>query len=899
MQTSLARRQRHRRLGTARRPRGSAAVRRTVIAIPFLIFALFLSVGVAGFLGVVAAYSYYSQGLPDPKVLLTALVFDQQTTITDRSGKYELARLGERKREVVNFADIPPEMIDATTSIEDKDFWSNPGFDLAGFVSATVDTLNGRPRGGSTITQQLVRQRLLPPSAFDGSREERKIREIIQSLRLTQAFPGVEGKQQIITAYLNQNFYGDQSYGIAAAAQTYFNKDLKDLSLAQDAILAAIPQSPTKFDLTKNAEQVCTKVVPEGADCPKTKLVVPADSEIVVRRNYILDRMKTESALSGNRHTVDDYEKAKAEEVVLAPQNGVTWLAPQFVWQVRQQLAGILCPGATADTCEKIDTGGYKVTTTLDWKMQRTTENWVYAAAIAPNRSNALSALKNLKIPAGDRSWLLALRNKNIHNGAAAVMDYRTGQVLAYVGSGSYRTPGNKKFQPQFDVLSDGWRQPGSSIKPLNYAIGIDDQKMTAATMFMDVTTNFGGRFIPTQADHYERGPVRLRSALQFSLNIPSIKAGIMNGLDHFFQRSADFGVKYVPGALPVVSMGIGTLEVHPIDLLGGYGTLANGGVLMPRTMILSVVDSNGKTVYPDPAAKPIKGKRVVSPQTAYIITDILAGNTEVKTNPFWGKWAVYNGSTRRPAAYKTGTTSDNRDVLAFGYLAPPADKKAPALAVGVWMGNSNNDPNTDTLSLSSSAPLWSRIMRDVSRGMPIANFKRPSGLVEASVDAFTGMKPGPFTRKTVKELFIKGTQPTQIDDMRRNVDIDSATGLLWANDCAGPKKTIGVLDFSQVESAFPTWNRYDRAWAKRAARGPGVGGGLKASRTSYFYGGGPPFYPFGRTWGGTFAPSKTCKPPAPVTPPPCVPDPILGLPCPSPTLDPGGGGKPSPKPKP
>jgi membrane peptidoglycan carboxypeptidase len=200
MQTSLARRQRHRRLGTARRPRGSSAVRRTVIAIPFLVFALFLSAGVAGLLGAVAAYNYYSQGLPDPKVLLTALAFDQQTTVVDRTGAYELARLGERKREVITFADIPPEVIDATTAIEDKDFWSNPGFDFGGFVSATVDTLNGRPRGGSTITQQLVRQRLLPDSAFAGSREERKIREIIQSLRLTQAFPGIEGKQQIITA---------------------------------------------------------------------------------------------------------------------------------------------------------------------------------------------------------------------------------------------------------------------------------------------------------------------------------------------------------------------------------------------------------------------------------------------------------------------------------------------------------------------------------------------------------------------------------------------------------------------------------------------------------------------------------------------------------------------------
>jgi membrane peptidoglycan carboxypeptidase len=898
MQTSLARRQRHRRLGTARRPRGSSAVRRTVIAIPFLVFALFLSAGVAGLLGVVAAYNYYSQGLPDPKVLLTALAFDQQTTVVDRTGLTELARLGERKREVITFADIPPEVIDATTAIEDKDFWSNPGFDFGGFVSAAVDTLNGRPRGGSTITQQLVRQRLLPESAFAGSREERKIREIIQSLRLTQAFPGIEGKQQIITAYLNQNFYGNQSYGIAAAAQTYFGKDLKDLTLAQDAILAAIPQSPTKFDLTKNADQVCATVVAEGADCPKTKLVVPADSEIVTRRNYILDRMKTESTLSGSRHTIDEYEAAKSEEVVLAAPAGNNWRAPHFVWQVRQQLASILCPGSTADACEKISTGGYRVTTTLDLKMQATTEKWVYAAAIAPNLRNTRTKLNSLKIPASDQGWLIDLRNKNIHNGAAAVMDYRTGQVLAYVGSGSYTTPGNKKFQPQFDVLSDGWRQPGSSIKPLNYAIGIDDHKMTAATMFMDVVTNFGGKFAPTQADHLERGPVRLREALQFSLNIPSIKAGLMNGLDHFFQRSADFGVKYVPGALPVVSMGIGTLELHPIDLLGAYGAIADGGVLVPRTMILSVVDSTGKTIYPDPAAAHVAGKRVISPQTAYIITDILAGNTVPKTNPFWGKWAVYNGATRRPAAYKTGTTNDNRDVHAYGFLAPPADPKAPALAVGVWMGNSNNAPNTDTLSLSSSAPLWSRIMRDVSKGMPIATWKRPSGLVDASVDAISGMKPGPFTKQKVKEIFIKGTQPTETDDLRRTVDIDSATGLLWQDTCTGPKKTVGALDFSNVEANFPTWQRFDRAWAARAARGSGVAGGPKGTRTSYFYGTG--FFPYGRTWGGIFAPTKVCEPLAP-TPPPCVVDPLFPVPCPSvpPPGGGGGGGGPGKPPKP
>ena len=895
MQTSLARRQRHRRLGTARRPRGSSAVRRTVIAIPFLVFGLFLSLGLAGFLGVVAAYNYYSQGLPDPKVLLTALSFDQQTTIVDRTGAYELARLGDFKRQVVTFDQIPPEMLDATTAIEDKDFWSNPGFDPAAFISATLDTLSGHPRGGSTITQQLVRARLLPDSAFAGTREERKIREIMQSLRLTQAYPGQEGKKEIITAYLNQNFYGNQSYGIAAAARTYFNKDLKDLTLAQEALLAAIPQSPTSYDLVKNAQEVCTKTVPAGAECPSTQLVVPDASEVVVRRNYILDLMKSRSPLSGSLHTAQDYEAAKSEPVVLAPQVGVHWLAPQFIWQVRDELASILCPDVTVANCDQIDTGGYRVTTTLNWTMQAKTEKWLFAAARAPNLKNTTSILKSLKIPATDYGWLSNLRGKNINNGAAAAIDYRTGQVLAYAGSAGYYAPGTKEFQPQFDVLSDGWRQPGSSIKPINYSIGIEDKTMTAATLFMDVVTDFGGRFTPTQADKLERGPVRLRSALEFSLNIPSIKAGLMNGLDHFFQRSKDFGVSSIPGAVPVVSMGIGTLEVHPIDLLGAYGAIANGGKLMPRTTILTITKADGTPVWPDASTPAPKPRTVISPQTAFIMTDILAGNTQPKINPFWGKWAIYDGSVRRPAAYTTGTTSDNRDVHAYGYLAPPADPKAPALAVGVWMGNSNNEPNKDTLSLGSSAPLWSRILTDISKGTPIADFRQPGGIVTASVDAFTGLKPGPFTSRTVKEFFIKGTEPTQGDDMRRTVDIDAASGLLWQDGCVGPMKTVGALDFSHVESAYPAWQKADNGWTARAARGAGVGGGPKGTRTSFFYGTG--FYPFGRSWGGIFAPTKLCPLAPPPPPPPCT-DPF-GIFCPSPNPSGPPGPNPSKTPKP
>ena len=399
--------------------------------------------------------------------------------------------------------------------------------------------------------------------------------------------------------------------------------------------------------------------------------------------------------------------------------------------------------------------------------MQRTAEKWVYVAARATHAKDPLAILSSRKIAKADRTWILGLRGHNINNAAAAVTDYRTGEVLAYVGSASYTSKGNAKFQPQFDVLADGWRQPGSAIKPIDYAIGIDDKTLTASTMIMDVTTNFGGGFIPTQADKLERGPVRLREALQFSLNIPAIKATIMQGLDHTYDRTKDFGLSYPKTAVPVLSMGIGTLEVHPIDLLGAYGTIANGGVKMPRRVIDQIIDSSGKVIWP-PADGAPKGTQVISPAAAYVITDILAGNTDKKVNPFWGKWAIFDGKTRRPAAYKTGTTSDNRDVAAYGFVAPPADKNAPAIAVGVWMGNSDNTPNDGKLSLDTSAPLWSAIMREVTKGEKIATFKPPKDIETASVDAFTGLRPGPFTTKRITEYFVPGHGPEREGDAPR-----------------------------------------------------------------------------------------------------------------------------------
>ena len=197
------------------------------------------------------------------------------------------------------------------------------------------------------------------------------------------------------------------------------------------------------------------------------------------------------------------------------------------MWQVRDALAGILLP-RPPDDCPEVDTGGYRVTTTLDWDMQKITEKWVYVAARAPHAKDPRAILRGKKIPEPNGAGSSACAAATSTTRPPRSMDYRTGEILAYVGSASYTSKGSKKFQPQFDVLADGWRQPGSSIKPIDYVIGIDDKTLTASTMFMDVVTNFGGGFIPTQADKLERGPVRLRSALQFSLNIPAIKATII-----------------------------------------------------------------------------------------------------------------------------------------------------------------------------------------------------------------------------------------------------------------------------------------------------------------------------------------------------------------------------------
>jgi membrane peptidoglycan carboxypeptidase len=804
--------------------------------------AVMISVVAGSFsLATVAAVTVLSQDLPDPSTL-GSLTFAQPTVIYDRTGQVALGTFQREKRRVVSFDDVPHLVLDATTTAEDRSFWENGGYDPAAILSAAAEHANGESdRGASTITQQLVRARLLPGSATSAgsNRYIRKAKEVIQSARLTAEYPGETGKQEIVTAYLNEIFYGHGAYGIAAAAEIYFGvRDLSELTPAQAALLAGLPKSPSTLDPYNFAEPDA-----EG------RLVAPPSAPAVVRRDWILNNLST------SRWTTlspADLKNALAEPVVLIGDQPLALRAPHFTWQVRRQLDEIL-KGKTP-----VESGGYKVITTLDWNIQAQAERWLGAAAIAPNvkPSESKYILDAYKISSADRAWINALRGKDLHNGSLVTIDYKTGDVLAYAGSAAYYRDAmaSSKFDPKYDAAGAGSRQPGSAWKPIVYATAFDNHALTPGSLLLDVTTEFnrGEHWAPRDADQLVRGPVLVRKALQYSLNIPAIRALQRVGNEAVADKAEALGIRFTGGRQAFLQAGlagaIGTVEVRPFDLTSAYGALANEGYRVPTRMVLEVRDPSGAIVYkaPEPTAP-----RTISAEAAYLVTDILAGNTDPKQNPIWSAaLEIRNGphGEHRPIAVKTGTANDARDLATYGYLAPPADPKAPGLVVGIWMGNSDHSmpaSRKPATSLTAAAPLWRAFVRDVTAGMPIANFPRPAGVVSATIDKWSGGRPSGWTHGTIKEYFIDGTEP----GARHAVDPD---GLLYTYSCGGWR-----VDPLKAELGPREWDRDVANWLYRARRGVGVTG-EHGSRTAYFWG--------ERSWGGSLmgacAPKPTPAPP-------------------------------------
>ena len=823
------------------------------------------------------------------------LDYAQPSVVYDRTGTVQLATFQDEFRHVVAYDDIPKVLLDSTIAVEDRTFWENEGYDPQGTIAGLIENATGiGQRGGSTITQQLVRARLLPQDVLEGDQYLRKVKEILQAKALTEAFPGEAGKERIITAYLNQIYYGHQAYGVAAAAQVYFGvTDIKLLTPAQAALLAGLPQAPDSYDLYKWAQ-------PDQYG----QLVVPTQSvngealpPPVIRRNFILTALE-EGYGHFIRITPDQLQQALNEPIILHPPPPNQLKAAQFVYYMKDQLDQILADRAPAET------GGYKIITTLDMNAQALAEKYVAAGTILPNETvDQMESDIDTQGLQQDRKWIEALHGLDIHNGALVSMDARTGDIVAYVGSACYSCNdlASPQFDPKFDVAGRGYRQPGSAWKPLVYMAGFDNHTITPGSLLMDVITEFARGWFPRDADLKERGPVLMRDALGYSLNVPTIRALDRIGVDNVANLARELGITFVRGDNQLEAAGlagaIGTAETNMVQLTSAYSAIANGGVQMQPRTILEIIDANGNIVPTDGLNPP---NQVMSSQASWLMSDILKDSTDPAVNTIFGpRLQIVNGvadplvpgSSRRPAAAKTGTTNDLRDLSAYGYLAPPADPSQPQIVTSVWMGNSDHSPplGGDVSIVAADGPgrVWSSYMRELSRGWPIAQFPSPPpGIVQSTIDAWSGGAPGPWTEATRTEYFIDGTQP----GAPGQVDPD---GLLYRQTCGR-----WFVDITKAEASEPQrWLDADLDWMDRARRGVGIRG-VNGGRTAHLTG--------RSDWGGYIAPVDCTSAPTPSPPPGTTPTPAPSdnpAPTPTPTPDrtptPTPDATKTPKPKP
>src|SRR5437867_4060855 len=735
------------------RRRGGGALGGWRLALPSGLFALIIATGALLLLGAGAALAFFTEDLPTPQDLARDPL-PQSTKVYDRTGTQLLYQFSEENRELVGYEEIPQVLIDATVAAEDKSFWSNPGVDVLGIVRAVFADVTGRSSGqggASTITQQLVKQRIVGSEVS----LKRKIREAILAIKVTNTY----SKQQILELYFNQIYYGNQAYGVKAAAQTYFGKtDLSKLTLAEAALLAGLPQAPSVLDPTK-ADKV---------------------DRAQRRRAYVLDQMLDTGAI---KQTAAD--AANNETIKVAGPPVAIIKAPHFVFQVRNQLTQILGGDEAA-----VSRGGYRVTTTLDMTKQEIGERQV-------------------------SEWVERLHGRNVWNAALVSIDPQTGEVLTYVGSVDYNNRDDPRVQGQFDVAGIGLRQPGSSFKMFNYVTALKNGA-TAATVVVDARTDFGGKADPTRmspaacgycpenADLQYHGPVTMRQAIRESRNVPAVRfLAEYSGIEATIQTAREMGITTdIDPSKIGLSLTLGAKEVHLVDMASAYGVLANMGLRVTPTYILKVEDSRGKVLWEQ---KDYEQKRVLDAGIAWIMPDILKDTTQPSRDFIFGQWT----NIGRVAALKTGTTDNLKDVYSVGYV--------PTLVTGVWMGNSNGDPMSSRNFNSAMGPgqLWRDYMKEVLADTPASDWPRPANVVSGTVvsapGAFggygSGLAPSALSPFSSTEWFMKGTEPARVDDW-------------FVAGCPQPDGTVKVSMKINDTRAPAAFQRYTDQWVRDAIAG-------------------------------------------------------------------------------
>ncbi|MEO8083426.1 MAG: transglycosylase domain-containing protein [Ardenticatenales bacterium] len=697
-----------------------------VVAVPvggLLIGVIGAGVGYAMLSGELKENLSHIQNLEDRRTFET-------TSILDRHGTLLRQVIGEGRRTYVPLAKMSPYVVKGTVSVEDETFASNPGIDVEGIARAVLGEVRAVGErvlgdagatssggGGSTITQQFVRHVAFTDEERLARSYKRKAKELVLAVMLTREY----SKDQILEWYLNEIYYGNLAYGIEAAAQTVFNKSAVELNLAEAAILIGLPQAPRYYDPLDPDPEVAKRV----KDRQRIVLDLMAERKVITQAEA---DAAFKAPLSFRKVDEDRFE------------------APHFVVYVEKFLEDLPEVGPA-----RLARGGLNVTTTLDLDTQRMAQTEV---------SEQVSKLA---------------KAQHLTNGAVVAMEPRTGQVLAMVGSADY-----------WDDAIDGRvnvavreRQPGSSIKPLTFVTAIANG-MSPATMIWDVPWKLypnGALYEPKNYDDTFHGPVRLRTALANSYNIPALK--VLNTITPNPDHKDDAGKAGVELTVETahkmgitglqrdpwsygLSLTLGGGEVTLLDLTTAYGTLANAGDLVRPHTVLTITDSAGKLLYSlKNDTKALKPEPAVDAGAAFIVSDFLADN-DARAPAFGTRSPLYLGIA---AAAKTGTTNDYRDNWTLGYT--------PSLVVGVWAGNSDNTEMKHSSGVTGAAPIWNAVMRGIlfdddhkamlrsaraMFGLPFTSkFERPDDVVQRSVCNIPSLNNlGTACREYRNEYFLK-----------------------------------------------------------------------------------------------------------------------------------------------
>jgi len=663
------------------------------------------ALGGIGFGGLLGAYFFVCRGegqCPSAASLET-YVPNQTSKLYAADGRF-IGELGAERRTLISVKDVPQMVKEAFVMNEDKRFYSHSGVDWFRIPGAVVRNVRARSfvEGFSTITMQLARN-VFPERITREKSALRKLKEIYVARQIEKRF----GKDQILELYLNQMSFGNGAFGIETASQRYFGKTVKELNVAEAAMLSGLLKGPSRYNPRRFADRA------------------------IQRRNTVIELMRRSDVITDN-----DASLAKAFPLQLARRSESGEVAPYYVEWVRQQL--------DAHFGQELYEQGYKVYTTLDVDMQAASERAleqqlraIEAGRVGPYKHLTYEGYLAKNAESGEAAGA----NSPYLQGAFVALDPRSGAVRAMVGGRDFD---DSKFNRAVQAL----RQPGSTFKPVMYATAIH-AGFTPAQMVDDtpiaVEQMSGDDWTPQNYDLKFMGEMPMRKALYMSRNLAAIRTGMEVGPQAVVSMARKFGIHTpIP---PYPSIYIGSADVYPVEMIGAYSVFANLGLRTEPHAILRVEDASGKKIWEPKVVR----EPVLSPEEAWLMVsmmkDVVVRGTASKN--------VTGAGFRVPAGGKTGTTNDGSDVWFIGYTAD--------LVAGVWMGFDrpqkikNNAQGGDL-----AAPAWTAFMTEVYRRKPTPpDWPRPDGIIVREIDAATGRLPNTSCMGSiVTEYFVMGTEP-------------------------------------------------------------------------------------------------------------------------------------------